>query len=205
MQRKKNIKAHRLCNIIAIFACISALLMFCFYRQLTKHMSEICEYKGRETANRLITDAIDKQLEGSNDEYIEIIRDGNDIVSVETNSVAVNKLQNELKKSINEEFDNIKDNKMSLPLGTMSGITIFSGRGPDIGLQLHQIGALDIEMKSEFTSAGINQTKHRIILNVKVELSAILPGHSTDITVENDYLISETIIVGNVPDVSLQK
>ena len=60
----------------------------------------------------------------------------------------------------------------------MSGVTFLSGRGPDINLRLHQISAADSEILSEFTSAGINQTKHRLVLRVTIELSAI-SAHST--------------------------
>ena len=204
MQKNKNKKAHLICNILVILSIALAIFAIAFYNQLDKHMSEICEYKGRETANYIITTSIDKQLEGSKDEFIEVVRDeNNEIVSLNTNTNAVNEIQNDLKQAINEEFQNIDDNNMSVPLGTLSGITLLSGTGPDVELQLHQVGAVDIEMKSEFISAGINQTKYRLLLTVTVELSAILPAHSTDITVEEDFLVAETIIIGHIPETFL--
>ena len=204
MQKNKNKKEHLICNILVVLSIALAIFAIAFYNQLDKHMSEICEYKGRETANYIITTSIDKQLEGSKDEFIEVVRDeNNEIVSLNTNTNAVNEIQNDLKQAINEEFQNIDDNNMSVPLGTLSGITLLSGTGPDVELQLHQVGAVDIEMKSEFISAGINQTKYRLLLTVTVELSAILPAHSTDITVEEDFLVAETIIIGHIPETFL--
>lgn len=201
MQRYRNNKIHIICNLLVIFAALTAVFAIGFYRQLNKHMSEICEYKGRETANNIITSAIEEQLEGSGSEYITVVRDENgSIVSIDTKTAKINKIQNKLKKTINEKLSDINNNQMSLPIGTLTGITLFSGVGPDVKLQLHQVGAVDIEAKSEFVSAGINQTKYRLFLTVTVELSAILPTHSTDIKVNNDYLITETIIVGEIPD-----
>jgi sporulation protein YunB len=93
---------------------------------------------------------------------------------------------------------------MSVPLGTLTGITYLSGRGPEVKIKLHQIGAVDAQIVSKFESAGINQTKHSLKIEVKVELSAILPGHSTDVTVEDEYLVGETVIVGQIPQACLR-
>ena len=68
-------------------------------------------------------------------------------------------------------------------------------------MELYQVGSVDTEFKSEFISAGINQTKYKVYLTVKLEVSAILPASSTDIMIDEDYLISETIIVGDMPDI----
>lgn len=201
MRRYSDSKANKV-FISLVIIVVLLLTIFCiFHKQLSKHMSEICEYKGRETANYIISSVISEELKGSTEqEFIHINRSNDQIVSIETNSRLINQLQVNLKESINNKLSELENEKISIPIGTMSGITVLSGRGPDITLKLHQIGAADSEIISEFTSAGINQTKHRLILKVNVELSAILPTHSTDITVENDFVISETIIVGKVPD-----
>lgn len=202
LRKYSDTKTNKILHIILIVAVLLSIIICLFYKQLNKHMSKICEYKGRETANHIISEAINKQLTGSEKQnYINIERDEyGKIISIETDSKLINKLQTELKESINNNLIDIENNKISIPIGTMSGITFLSGRGPDINLRLHQIGAADSEILSEFISAGINQTKHRLVLRVTVELSAILPAHSTDITVKNDYVISETIIVGDIPN-----
>ena len=75
----------------------------------------------------------------------------------------------------------------------------------DIPLRLHQIGAAKTELKSDLTEAGINQTKYSLYLTVTIEMTAILPAHSTDIVVSYDYPVSETVIVGEIPDMYLDK
>jgi len=170
-------------------------------------MAEICEYKGRNTATDIVTSAVEDQLEketADNRSYIDIKRDADgNIVSIETDTTAVNELQKNVRQSVNEALSEIENKKLSLPLGTLSGITFFSGRGPEISLKLHQVGAVDTEIHSEFISEGINQTKHRISVLVTVEISAILPLHSTDIKISDEFLVSETVIVGEIPNVYL--
>lgn len=203
MRRHMSKRKHRIYNIIAIFSFVLALSLFLLYHQIGKNIDEICEYKCKATANRIITDVISQNLEGSEEQYIKIIRDGSKIQSIETNSAAVNKTQNEIKEAINNNLSSIMDNKIKLPLGTVSGINFLSGRGPDLSLELYQLGSVDTELKSEFKSAGINQTKYKIYLTVKLELSAVMPGYSIDIKINNDYLMSETVIVGDMPNMYL--
>ena len=50
-----------------------------------------------------------------------------------------------------------------------------------------------------FSVLDINQTQHRIFIRFTVEMSAILPGYSTSVTVENEVCIAQTLIVGKVP------
>ena len=206
MGRYRTSGVYKLSYAVVIFAAVLAIFLFLFHRQVSKHMAEICEYKGRDTATEVITQAVGRQLVNTDDDYINILRDPNgNITSVQIDKQSVNQLQNDIKTSINDALSEIDDKELSVPLGTLSGITFFSGRGSDVTLKLHQVGAVDTEIISEFTSAGVNQTKHRISIAVTAEISAILPLHSTDITVTNEYLISETVIVGKVPDVYLQK
>lgn len=182
------------------FAVILAISCAALYIQLTKHMAEICEYKGRQTARKLVNNAIEITTSASAGDYLDISygEDGK-ITSISADVKKINSLETKLKDEINTSLAHIEDNEMGVPIGTLTGITYFSGRGPELSIKLHQIGAVDTELISEFESAGMNQTKHSLKIKVKAELSAILPAHSTDIMIEDEYLIGETIIVGEVP------
>lgn len=202
----KTSAACRFSYVILGLAILIGIGCIMFHRQVSRHMAEICEYKGRETATEIVTEAVKNQLQDDSGEYIKINRDSaGTITSVETDSAAVNKLQNKIKTAINDALSEIDEKELSVPVGTLSGITFFSGRGGNVTLKLHQVGAVDTQIKSEFSSAGVNQTKHRMSIIVTAEISAILPLHSTDITICDEYLISETVIVGEVPNVFLNR
>lgn len=209
MSRYSTSKTFKISYIILALIVILAVLVFVFHRQVSRHMAVICEYKGRNTATEIINDAVELQLQceaEQNRSYLEIKRDTDGkITSIETNSAAVNELQKNVRESVNNELSEIENKELSLPLGTLSGITFFSGRGPEVSLRLHQVGAVDTEIHSEFIAQGINQTKHRISILVTAEVSAILPLHSTDIVISDEFLVSETIIVGEIPSVYLSE
>lgn len=198
--RYRKSAANRVLTVIFILAAVGGIAAFALCSQLEKHMRELCEYKGRQTANRLISEAIAAQLENEDGDYLNITYDeSGKISSLETDTYRVNALENRLRSAVNESLSHIDDNEMSIPLGTMTGITFLSGKGSEVTVELHQTGNVRTQTVSEFSSAGINQTKHSLKLSVTVTLSAVLPSHSTEITLTEEYIIAETIIVGEVP------
>ena len=62
------------------------------------------------------------------------------------------------------------------------------------------IGDIETDLKSEFKEAGINQTLHRIYLEVKCNVSILTPINSITEVITNQILLSEGVIVGNIPD-----
>ena len=50
------------------------------------------------------------------------------------------------------------------------------------------------------TAAGINQTRHQILLSVDVYTSILLPGFTASTKVSNEIAVAETVIVGSVPE-----
>ena len=51
----------------------------------------------------------------------------------------------------------------------------------------------------EFSQAGINQTLHRVYLQIDMEISAIIPGFSMQTEVSTNMEMGQTVIVGEVP------
>ena len=99
-----------------------------------------------------------------------------------------------------EKLDALENQSVSVPLGSALGVALLSGMGPDIRVSILPVGAVVTQFSTEFTSAGINQTKHQIVLNIEVYVSILLPGFTADTQVSNAVTVAETIIVGSVPD-----
>lgn len=203
MRKYSDTKANKIIGILLVILIVACFILVIIRNQLNQHITEICEYKCKELANSAIATAINEQLKGSvdNKNYISVQRNNNnEIISIETNTEEINKLQAEIKTKINKALKNIPDERVYVPIGTLSGITFLSGRGPDIILKLHQLSVVNSKIISEFSSAGLNQTRHRLLLKVSIEITAIIPFNSTDVVVSNDYIVSETVIVGEVPN-----
>lgn len=55
-------------------------------------------------------------------------------------------------------------------------------------------------MRSEFTAQGINQTLHRVYLQVDCEVSVLTPFKDITKKIANQVLLAESVIVGDIPD-----
>ena len=61
-------------------------------------------------------------------------------------------------------------------------------------------GTVETDLRSEFKEAGINQTLHRIYLEVKCNVNILTPYHTISETITNQVLLVEGVIIGNIPD-----
>lgn len=72
--------------------------------------------------------------------------------------------------------------------------------GPDIKIKMMTDGTVETDLKSEFKEAGINQTLHRIYLEVKCNVTILTPYDTIEETITNQVLLAEGVIIGNIPD-----
>ena len=69
---------------------------------------------------------------------------------------------------------------------------------------MERAGNVETDIDSEFTSVGINQTLHRIYLNLKCSIGILTPFQSVSKSVLSKVLLTETVIVGEVPSAYFQ-
>lgn len=77
---------------------------------------------------------------------------------------------------------------------------LLAGRGPGVKIRISSIGTVETDLRSEFTAQGINQTLHRIYLEVKCNVNILTPFHDIEKQITNQVLLAENIIVGNIPN-----
>jgi len=97
----------------------------------------------------------------------------------------------------------IDSDVLSVPIGNLTGILLFSAHGPDIRVSVRSVGDVTAVFENEFTSAGVNQTRHSVYLNVSVTIYLLLPGEIIPVLAEERVCVAETVIVGDVPNTYL--
>ena len=122
------------------------------------------------------------------------------ITAVHSNMAVCNRLQSDILDRILNRIDQVPPQDLSISIGSLSGSVLLAGRGPEISIRMESVGSSSAWFENEFIAAGINQTKHQIILNIEVYVSILLPGFTADTQVSNAVTVAETIIVGSVPD-----
>ena len=89
---------------------------------------------------------------------------------------------------------------VSIPLGNLTGSSLLLGRGPEIEIQMIMLTSPHVAFRSELSAAGINQTEHRLLLDVVVDIDVLVPWGSVDTQATTEVLIAQTVIVGRVPN-----
>ncbi|MBQ9458704.1 MAG: sporulation protein YunB [Oscillospiraceae bacterium] len=125
---------------------------------------------------------------------------GGQIVALKSNMAAFNRLQSEVLASVLDRMSEVDTRELSIPVGTLTGSPLLAGRGPAIRVKMQSVGSPSAHFENAFTAAGINQTKHQILLVVDVSVGILLPGFSTGTSVSSRFNIAETVIVGSVPE-----
>ncbi len=166
----------------------------------------VCEYNSKAVTISLIDDAINERLVelGDDADYGNLVKlsytsDGK-VASIESNTKLINRIKNDMLTEINDRLMKGETENVDLTVGTLSGIPLFHGSGPTVRMEVEPKGYADAVFISEFTDAGLNQTLHRMIMRTTVSVTAFIPMYSVETKVSGDFLIAETVIVGNVPE-----
>ena len=189
--------------VLLIAALLLTAALFAM-AQLRPLLESLAITRVSNTVNRIVSEAVDEAIENGEISYDRLISFEKDsegrITAVHSNMAAFNRLQSEILDIILARIDQVSARELSIPVGTLTGSVLLAGRGPRISVRMESVGSSSAWFDNEFTSAGINQTKHQIVLNIDVYVSILLPGFTTATKVSNAVTVAETIIVGSVPD-----
>ena len=185
-----------------MFVSIIAVLLD---RQMRPLIKSVVFSQAQTVSTNVINQVVADELSRLDIDYSDIIdiqkdADGK-ILAVSTDMKKVNSLKSLMTLSIQDKISAMEVQKTKIPLGTFTGTEILNGRGPKIPIDVSMSGSVIMDFKSEFVSAGINQTKHKLYLEVNSEVLAFIPGYPVNTVVKTSILIAETIIVGEVPAV----
>ena len=154
--------------------------------------------------NRIVSAAVnDAVADGEIDYQNFVIFDKDEaghITALRSNVAEVNRMQSRIADEILRRLTEVSTSELEIPLGTLTGSALLAGRGPRLFVRMQAVGSANAVFRNQFTSAGINQTRHQIFLDVDVYMSILLPGMKTSTKVTNEIAVAETVIVGSVPD-----
>lgn len=120
------------------------------------------------------------------------------IVALVTDMARVNVLSADLLNAVVEASDS-GNLDLEIPLGNLLGSGLLLGRGPDVPVKITMLTSSRVDFRNELVSAGINQTKHQLLLELTVDVDVLLPWEISSTQVKTEVLVAETIIVGSVP------
>ena len=122
---------------------------------------------------------------------------------VEANTPLINSIARKTVIASQEKISQIGERGIEVPIGSLSGITFLSGMGPEIRIKVIPVGAVEMSFTSEFESAGINQTKHKILMTIVSNVSVVMPDSNKRVATSTEVLLCESVIIGKIPDTYL--
>ena len=193
-----------------LLAITLVVLFFCLYIFFIRYVNPVIlsttYYKVESLMLKAVNSAVSEVMSDNiiYDDLIKtVINENGDITMIQANSIMINRLSKELVKESQKNIERIGNVGVDVPIGTFSGVPILVGRGPSIKLRLLPIGSISADFTSSFTSAGINQTNHKIYINVVASVGIVMPMESKLVSSKIQVLVCESLIVGKIPETYL--
>ncbi len=185
--------------VILIIAIITAIAIV---KSISPIINELCVNEAKNIATKISNNEATMVMQKyTYEDFITITKDqSGNITMIQANTNTINSIASDIPVKILEDYEKDGNSTIEIYLGSILGLKIFSGTGPKIHAKIAHVGNVDTTLKSEFTSQGINQTLHRIYLEVSANVSILTPYDVISSTITNQVLIAESIIVGNVPE-----
>lgn len=193
----KNKKIPKVLFIISIL-----LVIFCIViKAVSPVFNRLCSDKAKAMAtiitNEESTNVI-KDYKYSDFVIIHKDNEGN-IIMLESNMKNINYVISDVANKIQTSINNTREEDVTISLGSFTGINILAGRGYKVPIRISTIGNVKTNVKSEFISQGINQTLHRLYLEIECEISILTPFNTINESILNQLILAENVIVGNIP------
>ena len=187
------------------------LLLVLFFALRSKYrlvIHDLSQTQVKNTTSDLTNDAIAKQIAIGKIQYDRIVffekdLDGR-ITALKTNMTEVNRLKTDILNIINDEILALDTSDIGIPLGSLFFPELLSGKGPAIPVHILSIRNSDANFVSHFSEAGINQTLHRLNMEVSIDVAVLVLGQTSSFTMTSEVVVAETVIVGDVPQTYLQ-
>lgn len=196
-------------KLILLLAALAAVLGFVAVRSVMYLRELSCQMVLSDATDLMtlcINDTISRKLASEDYDYdyfvtLEHDAEGN-VTAVRANMARINAMSSELLSDIVKAADG-GELSLEIPIGNLLGSSLLLGRGPDIPVDITMLSSSRVDFKNELVSAGINQTKHQMKLDVVIDIDVIMPWRTVSTQVVSEILIAETVIVGQVPQTYL--
>ena len=197
-----NLKYKRKIIMILVFITAVIVSVKLMLDAVNPIFDTLCENQAKSLATIVSNEqATNVMREHSYDELFTIEKDENgNITMIKSNVIPINEIISDVAIKIQEEFNKQGRENIEIALGSFTGVKLLAGRGPGIKIRISTVGNVETDLRSEFIAQGINQTLHRIYLQVKCEVSILTPFKDITKDITNQVLILENVIIGTVPN-----
>lgn len=158
----------------------------------------------QQTAAYAIQDALVDEIYQNRAQYEDLVtleRDNDSqVTALKTDTILANALKVELERSAYDALNTLEVQEVAVPLGSILAPAYCAGMGPQLHFGVSALGYAQADFISAFTAAGINQTRHRILLEIHAQARILSPFGWVDTEIVSRMAVTDTVIVGTVPE-----
>lgn len=199
-------KAIKIVTAVLLMTVVLLLTLSHFRNNVVPIVIESSEAQVRAIGTNAVNIAATSVLQEniSYDDLFTVVKDNNgDITMIQANSPRINSIARQIANLAQANLDDLGVQTLDIAFGTFTGVALLTGFGPNIRIKIVPIGTANCDFVSSFTPAGINQTIHRIYIDVYADIDVITPIADPTIKVKAEILVCENLIVGKVPETYL--
>ncbi len=194
---------------IICFLLIFSVVFLLVDARLRPAVYDLAELEAKATAEQVISKGIEKALTDCKVDYSQIVAvnySANKMITgITTDIVKMNMFKAEISRAVDRVFEKNSFVCVRVPLGSATGVTLFSGVGPYVEVKVGMSGVTATDFENVFESAGVNQTQHSVMLNLETTVVLTLSGKRVNHKVKTSVCVAQTVIVGSVPEVMIDK
>lgn len=184
--------------------CAGVWLLLSLWLRLTPVVKALAVAEAKNAAAGAVSSVITELMSDGEMDLSGLVRLEKDeagrITALTSDMARINMLRSEVTRRVIERAGGSAMTEISVPLGNLFGDGILSGRGPRIPIMAMSVSSVETDFINHFKSAGINQTRHRIVAAVEMSMDIITPSGSVHTTVSTHMTVADTVIVGQVPE-----
>lgn len=150
-----------------------------FDARLRPAVRNIAMTRAKSLAVRTVGSSIEKFISENPEDcaaLVSVSGSGGKVNSMSLNAASVNLFKSRLVRAVDEALEENARFTVKIPLGSVTGSEVFAGAGPEIPVTVRMTGGASAQITDEFTSAGINQTRHRVMLRVECSVYVFWAG-----------------------------
>lgn len=198
----KNIKNKRKITTIILVIIIALETATLLLKYINPIFEQVSTFEAKRLATIIANDQTTKVMQNYNYDSMFAVEkdiDGN-VSMIQMNIYKVNIIISDIAYYIQEQMKKPENSSVSIPIGNLLGIDLFSGYGPNVKMRVVLLGSVETDLRSEFISKGINQTLHRVYLQIDCPVQILSSYKTMEEKVSNQFLLAENVIVGRIPD-----
>ena len=210
LKKKKKLsgKNKRRITLAVVLLFFIAIFLYYFYI-ICPIVTNLSEEKIRSISTSAISEVVGDVMGSGGISYGDIVNitysSSGKVEVVELDTVVVNNLIRQITKLVQDKFDALGAEGIKIALGTFTGIPFLYGIGPMVSVKLVPVGTVSTKLYSNFSSAGINQTLHRVQFHISANMGMVLPAQTKNFVTELEILLCENLIVGEIPEIYLSR